>query len=67
MPDCNITYVVYNDNMISTFSKLIIELKGAEFFKHNVTVVSIGNTPRRRKGKIYLDSSLYELMGNGSN
>ena len=63
LPEQELTWVVYNSNMISYAAALIIQYRGLEFFDKYVHVLSRDDT--NAKGLIYLDPTLFELIGNG--
>ncbi len=64
MPNEELTWVVYNANMISKTMELIINLRGIKFYDDYVLVLSreCGNGAR---GKLYFDPNIFNLMGNG--
>ena len=64
LPDKELTWVVYNANMISLAQMLIIALRGLEFFDDYVKVVSRENGNGAR-GALYFDPNIFNLMGNG--
>lgn len=63
LPEEPVTWVCYNEDMVPYYERLISEIKGTEYFSKYVTVVSISAT--RNNSKVYLDPTLYDLMGNG--
>jgi hypothetical protein len=65
LPEEELTWVVYNANMISKAMELIIDLRGHQFYDDYVLVLSreCGNGA---KGKLYFDPNLFSLIGNGT-
>ena len=66
LPDEELTWVVYNANMVNYAQMLIIQLRGLEFFDKYVKVVSREDGDQAR-GILYFDPKTFELMGNGNN
>jgi len=64
LPEEELTWVVYNSNLISGAQMLIIQLRGLEFFDKYVKVVS-REEPETPQGKTYHDPGLFNLIGNG--
>lgn len=64
LPEQELTWVVYNANMISYAQMLIIQYRGLEFFDNYVKVVSRDRADGA-KGTLYFDPSMFLLMGNG--
>lgn len=64
LPEQDLTWVVYNANMISYAQMLIIQYRGLEFFDNYVKVVSRDNVDGA-KGIMYFDPDLFNLIGNG--
>jgi hypothetical protein len=62
LPEEPITWVCYNEDMVPYYERLIQEIKGVDFFEKYAKVVSISG---ERTAKVYLDPTLYDLMGNG--
>lgn len=64
LPEMELTWVVYNANMISQAQMLIIALRGVEFFDEYVHVISreCGNDA---SGILYFDPNMFKLLGNG--
>ena len=64
LPEEELTWVVYNANMVSNAQMLIIALRGIEFFDDYVKVVSreCGNGAQ---GHLYFDPNIFNLIGNG--
>ena len=65
LPDEELTWVVYNANMIQYAETLIILNRGIEFFEKYVNVISCDNPEEVVRGALYLDPSLHNLIGNG--
>ena len=65
MPNEELTWVVYNTNMISLAQMLIIALRGLKFFDDYVRVVSHDQKCTSTHGKVYFDPNIFNLMGNG--
>ena len=64
LPDENLTWVVYNKDMIGYAEMLIISLRGLEYFDKYIKVVS-REDGTGAKGKLYFDPRLFDLIGNG--
>lgn len=64
LPEENLTWVVYNANMVGYAEMMIISLRGLEYFDKYVKVVSREESTGA-KGKLYFDPKLFELIGNG--
>jgi hypothetical protein len=64
LPEEELTWVVYNSNLVSAAQVLIIGLRGLEFFDKYVKVVSREN-PEPTQGKTYHDPGLFNYIGNG--
>jgi DNA-binding LacI/PurR family transcriptional regulator len=64
LPEENLTWVVYNEDMIGFAEMMIISLRGLEYFDKYVKVVSRDDSTGA-KGKLYFDPKLFELIGNG--
>lgn len=64
LPEEDLTWVVYNANMIGYAEMLIISLRGLEYFDKYVKVVS-REDGTGSKGKLYFDPKLFDLIGNG--
>ena len=64
LPEQELTWVVYNANMVSQAQMLIIALRGLDFFDDYVKVVSreCGNGAQ---GVLYFDPNIFQLIGNG--
>jgi hypothetical protein len=65
LPEEEVTWVVYNANMIQYAESLIILNRGIEYFEKYVNVISCDNPEEVVRGALYLDPSLYDLKGNG--
>lgn len=65
LPEEEVTWVVYNANMIQYAESLIILNRGIEFFQKYVNVISCDDPEVIVRGSLYLDPSLYDLKGNG--
>lgn len=65
LPEEELTWVVYNANMIQHASNLIIQYRGAEYFDRYVNVISCDNYEEAVRGALYLDPCLFDLIGNG--
>ena len=64
LPEQELTWVVYNANMISYAQMLIIQYRGLEFFDKYVKVVSRDRADGA-KGTMYFDPNLFNYIGNG--
>lgn len=64
LPEQELTWVVYNANMISYAQCLIIQYRGLEFFDKYVKVIS-RDCADGAKGILYFDPDLFNLVGNG--
>lgn len=67
LPDENITWVVYNANMVPTATLLIIALRGLEYFDKYCRVASrdVDDIESCGEAKIYFDPKMFEYLGNG--
>ena len=67
LPEKDLTWVVYNANMVPTATKLIIDLRGIEFFSKYVRVSSrdIEDIESCGEGIVYFDPNLFNHIGNG--
>jgi len=63
-PDRKIYWVVYNKDMIKYTENLIAEIKGKDYLKQHVKVVSI-EKKQGANNSIYLDPMLLDHIGNG--
>jgi hypothetical protein len=64
LPEHDLTWVVYNANMVGYAEMLIISLRGLEYFDRYVKVVSREDSTGA-KGTMYFDPKFFELIGNG--
>lgn len=64
LPEEDVTWVVYNANMVSTAMDLIIALRGEEYFDRYVDVIS-RDRGGDASGILYFDPKMFELLGNG--
>lgn len=64
-PSKHIYWIVYNQDMVEYTSKLIEELRGADFSKHVTVVPKGGSSNKRSTGHVYFDPTLLDLIGNG--
>jgi phosphoribosyl-ATP pyrophosphohydrolase len=64
LPEKDLTWVVYNANMVSYAQMVIIQLRGLEFFDKYVKVVSREDSTGAR-GMMYFDPKFFEHIGNG--
>ena len=64
LPEEDLTWVVYNANMVSHVEMAFVCLRGVEFFDKYVKVVSKDDSTGA-KGKMYFDPNLFNLIGNG--
>jgi hypothetical protein len=64
LPEKELTWVVYNANMVQNAVTLIVSLRGMDFFDDYVKVVSreCGDGAR---GALYFDPHVFKLLGNG--
>lgn len=67
LPEEDITWVVYNANMVGAHTTLIIDLRGIEYFSKYVRVASrdVDDIDSCGAGKIYFDPNLFNYIGNG--
>lgn len=63
-PDRKIYWVVYNKDMIKYTENLIAEIKGKDYLKQHVKVVSL-EKKQGANNSIYLDPMLLDHIGNG--
>jgi hypothetical protein len=63
-PDKKIYWVVYNKDMIKYTEKLIAEIRGKDYLKKHVKVVSL-EKKQGANNSIYLDPMLLDHIGNG--
>lgn len=64
LPEEELTWVVYNANMVNYAQMLIIQLRGLDYFDKYVKVVSREDSTGAQ-GKMYFDPNLFNLIGNG--
>ena len=64
LPETELTWVVYNANMISQAQMLIIALRGLEYFDEYVHVIS-RECGDDASGILYFDPNMFKLLGNG--
>lgn len=64
LPEQELTWVVYNANMISQAQMLIIALRGLDFFDDYVKVIS-RECSDGAQGHLYFDPNVFKLIGNG--
>lgn len=64
LPEEELTWVVYNANMVQSAVTLIVSIRGIDFLDEYVTVVSRGSDTCAR-GKLYFDPNMFKLLGNG--
>ncbi len=64
LPQQDLTWVVYNANMVSYAQMLIISLRGLDYFDQYVKVVSREDSTGA-KGPMYFDPKFFEHIGNG--
>lgn len=64
LPEEELTWVVYNANMVQAAVTLIVSIRGIDFLDDYVTIVSreCGDGAR---GKLYFDPNMFKLLGNG--
>ena len=67
LPEEDITWVVYNANMVSAHTTLIIELRGIDYFSKYVRVASrdVDDIESCGEAKIYFEPRLFNYIGNG--
>ena len=63
LPEQDVIWVCYNDDMIPYYEELIKKLRGGAYFEKYVKVVASGEMGN--SSNTYLDPMLYELRGNG--
>lgn len=63
-PDRKIHWVVYNKDMIKYTENLIAEIRGKDYLKNHVKVVSL-EKKQGANNSIYLDPMLLDHIGNG--
>lgn len=64
LPEEQLTWVVYNANMVQSAVTMIISLRGLDFFDDYVKVVS-RECGDGAQGHLYFDPNLFNLVGNG--
>jgi len=64
LPEKDLTWVVYNANMVGYAETLIIRLRGVNYFNKYVKVVSREDSTGA-KGQMYFDPKFFEHIGNG--
>ena len=65
LSEAELTWVVYNANMIQHAASLIIQYRGFDYYQKYVNVISCDNPEEVVRGALYLDPGLYDLIGNG--
>ena len=65
LPEEEVTWVVYNANMIQYAASMIIQYRGFDYYMKYVNVISCDDPEEVVRGALYLDPSLYDLKGNG--
>ena len=67
LPEEDVTWVVYNANMVGAHTSLIIELRGIEYFSKFVRVAArdIDDIESCGKSRIYFEPNLFNYIGNG--
>lgn len=65
VPTDHIYWVAYNEDMIKYIENEIIYIKGEEYLRKYVTVVTQDKLPIGQGSKIYFDKSLHALRGLG--
>ena len=67
LPEEDVTWVVYNANMVGAHTSLIIELRGIEYFSKYVRVASrdIDDIESCGEAKVYFEPNLFNYIGNG--
>ena len=67
LPEEDITWVVYNANLVPTATRLIIELRGVDYFSKYVRVASrdIDDIESCGAATVYYDPKMFEHLGNG--
>lgn len=67
LPEEDVTWVVYNANMVPAHASLIIELRGADYFVKYVRVAArdVDDIDSCGEGRIYFEPNLFNYIGNG--
>ena len=67
LPEENVTWVVYNENLIPTAVSMIIALRGLNYFDKYVRVASrdVDDIDSCGVAKVYYDPNMFKLLGNG--
>ena len=64
LPEEQLTWVVYNANMVQSAATMMIVLRGLDFLDEYVTIVS-RECGDGANGKLYFDPNLFNYIGNG--
>ena len=67
LPEEDLTWVVYNANLVQTACQLIIALRGLDFFNKYVRIAArdVDDIDSCGVGKVYFDPNMFKLLGNG--
>jgi hypothetical protein len=67
LPEEDVTWIVYNANMIAAATTLIIKLRGIDYFSKYVRVASrdIDDIESYGAAKLYYEPKLFDYIGNG--
>ena len=67
LPEKDVTWVVYNSNMVAAATTLIIKLRGIDYFSKYVRVASrdIDDIESCGASKLYYEPKLFDYIGNG--
>ena len=67
LPEEDVTWVVYNANMVAAATTLIIKLRGIDYFSKYVRVASrdIDDIESCGAAKLYYEPKLFDYIGNG--
>ena len=67
LPDEDVTWVVYNANMVPAATQLIIDIRGIDYFSKYVRVASrdIDDIESCGEAKLYYDPKMFDYLGNG--
>lgn len=67
LPEKDVTWVVYNSNMVAAATALIIKLRGIDYFSKYVRVASrdIDDIESCGAAKLYYEPKLFDYIGNG--
>jgi len=67
LPEEDVTWIVYNSNMVASATTLIIKLRGIDYFSKYVRVASrdIDDIESCGAAKLYYEPKMFDYIGNG--